>query len=59
MEPRREEPKTTTTQPKEKARRFRIVKLEERIAPSCGGGKYTHKCTACECTVNCGGVSIE
>jgi hypothetical protein len=36
MEPRREEPKVTTNQPQEKPRRFRIVKLEERIAPSKG-----------------------
>jgi hypothetical protein len=33
MEPQRKLPKATTPQPKEKAKRFRIVKLEERIAP--------------------------
>jgi hypothetical protein len=56
MEPRREESKAPTNQPKEKARRFRIVKLEERIAPghlssnqACGGNgtnncALTHRC---------------
>ena len=39
MEPRREEPTAPTPQPKDKPRRFRIVKLEERIAPSNGHGK--------------------
>ena len=39
MEPRREEPTAPTPQPQEKPRRFRIVKLEERIAPSHGHGK--------------------
>ena len=32
MEPRREEPKVSKPHPKEKRKRFRIVKLEERIA---------------------------
>jgi hypothetical protein len=43
MEPRHEEPKAPTPQPEEKSRRFRIVKLEERIAPS-GGHGHTHTC---------------
>ena len=33
MEPRREEPKGPKPGPKEKRKRFRLVKLEERIAP--------------------------
>jgi hypothetical protein len=33
MEPRREEPKVSRPHPKEKRKRFRIVKLEERVAP--------------------------
>jgi hypothetical protein len=37
MEPRRDEPTEPTPQPQEKPRRFRIVKLEERIAPSQSG----------------------
>jgi hypothetical protein len=45
MEPRREEPTAPTPQPQEKPRRFRIVKLEERIAPSKGGAKLTKSCT--------------
>ena len=48
MEPRHEESKTTTNQPKEKPRRFRIVKLEERIAPSNGhGAGNPHSVTNC------------
>jgi hypothetical protein len=42
MEPRREEPTAPTPQPQEKPRRFRIVKLEERIAPLTGGGGSHH-----------------
>jgi hypothetical protein len=41
MEPRREEPKVPKPRPEEKPRRFRLVKLEDRIAP---GGGSTHKC---------------
>jgi hypothetical protein len=42
MEPHREEPqKALQASAEEKPKRFRIVKLEERIAPSKGG---THKC---------------
>ena len=65
MEPRREEPTAPTPQPKEKPRRFRIVKLEERIAPS-KGGNHTHNGGGCVtlaaygCTGYCGvGTSIE
>jgi hypothetical protein len=45
MESRKEEqkPATPVTEPKEKKRRFQIVKLEERIAPS-KGGHGTHNC---------------
>jgi hypothetical protein len=39
MEPRREDPKESTPEQKEKPRRFRIVKLEERIAPAYGQGQ--------------------
>jgi hypothetical protein len=58
MEPRREEPhrerpKAPTSRPEEKRKRFRIVKLEERIAPgrksTMGGG----------CSGVCGTLSIE
>jgi hypothetical protein len=46
-EPHREAPKAPAPRPKEKPRRFRIVKLEERIAP-CNNG--THRCYG-----SCGG----
>ena len=49
MEPRREEPTAPTPQPKEKPRRFRIVKLEERIAPSHGHKGQTGNVTLCAC----------
>jgi hypothetical protein len=38
MEPRREEPKKPEPRPEHKPKRFRIIKLEERIAPRKGGG---------------------
>ncbi len=44
MEPHREEPqKASDAKVEQKPKRFRIVKLEERIAPS-KGGNQTHKC---------------
>jgi hypothetical protein len=51
MEPRRDEPKMSPEPRREepKPRRFRIVKLEERIAPFSGGGGggYTNEnCSA-------------
>jgi hypothetical protein len=36
MEPRREEPKAAQPRPEEKQKRFRLLKLEERIAPKKG-----------------------
>ena len=47
MEPHREEPKAPKPRPEEKQKRFRIVKLEERIAP--GGPKTSNH----HCTTNC------
>lgn len=41
MEPRREEKKPVKPRPEEKPKRFRLVKLEERIAPK-GGGSHRH-----------------
>jgi hypothetical protein len=41
MELRREEPKDPKPRPEEKRKRFRLVKLEERIAPS---KDVTHRC---------------
>ena len=65
MEPRQEKPKPPKPRPEEKPRRFRIVKLEERIAPS-KGGKGTNNCpsvnlTGCPslCTCTTGTASIE
>jgi hypothetical protein len=52
MEPRREEPKAPTPRPEEKRKRFRIVKLEERIAPTKGGNTNGNTCA---CTWGCGG----
>jgi hypothetical protein len=56
MEPRREEPKAPTPRPGEKPKRFRLIKLEERIAP--GGGK-TENCSIKHCVPSHGCVSIE
>jgi hypothetical protein len=61
MEPRREEPKDCKPRPEEKPKRFRLVKLEERIAPSKGGTQ--HNTCALGCTASqgdtCTGLSIE
>ncbi len=66
---REEQPKKPETRGEPKPRRFRLVKLEERIAPAKGYANGTHKncaptdtcwCT-CTCTI-CGGgtgLSIE
>jgi hypothetical protein len=37
MEPRREEPKAPKPRPEEKPKHFRILRLEERLAPKQGG----------------------
>jgi hypothetical protein len=42
MEPGREEPKVAKTGTEERKKRFRIVKLEERVAPSKGGNGTTN-----------------
>jgi hypothetical protein len=47
MEPHREEQKALEPSAEQKPKRFRIVKLEERIAPRMGGGGTGH------CTNNC------
>jgi hypothetical protein len=47
MEPRKQElEQTQQPRPEEKRRRFRLVKLEERIAPR-GGGYATHPGMPC------------
>jgi hypothetical protein len=57
MEPPREELKPSTPRPEEKQKRFRIVKLEERIAPSKGGahgGTNGNNCHSGSCEISCG-----
>jgi hypothetical protein len=54
MEPRREEQKAPPLRREEKLKRFRIVKLEERIAPAKGGHETKNSC-AVFCTLSCGG----
>jgi hypothetical protein len=50
MEPRNEERKEPQSEAKEsKPRRFRIIKLEERIAPG-GGGNGMGSNATCHCT---------
>jgi hypothetical protein len=62
MEPRREKPNVPEPRSQEKRKRFRIVKLEERIAP---GGHASAGCNSkkvYDCgTLNCGSgtASIE
>ena len=64
MEPHREEQKPLERPSSEKQKRFRIVKLEERIAPSKGGNGGNSHGNGCNktlwCTFGCtGGYSIE
>jgi len=53
MEPRDEEltrgPKIPSPATERKFRRFRIVKLEERIAPSKGGAGNSKNCLSVDC----------
>ena len=55
MEPHREEQqKAPPPGAEQKPKRFRIVKLEERIAPSHGGNGGTHgNKDTCGCTATC------
>jgi hypothetical protein len=64
MEPRREEPKSQDPRPEAKHKRFRLIRLEERIAPQ-EGGKGTNNCVSarqesgCFSCSPCGTLSIE
>ena len=57
MEPHREEqPKAPEAGAEPKPKRFRIVKLEERIAPSKGGQGTHNHCLSTTCVEgSCGG----
>jgi hypothetical protein len=56
MEPRREEPKAPKPRPEEKRKRFRVIKLEERIAPGKGNSVGKNCATyTCLCSYNCTG----
>jgi hypothetical protein len=51
MDPRREKPKAAKPRPEKKPKRFRIVKLEERITPKhmrsgsgCGNSDLSNGC---------------
>jgi hypothetical protein len=59
MEPRREELQAPKPRPEEKPKRFRIVKLEERIAPSKGGNNTLKHCPSAYCTYGCDQSSVE
>jgi len=62
MEPHPEEPqKAPEPRADGKPNRFRIVKLEERIAPSSGKGATNGNNRTCNCTLStciCGGGSL-
>jgi len=55
--PEQPRPAEEPTAPALKKRRFRIVKLEERVAPS-RGGKGTHNCGNSSATDTIGSASI-
>ncbi len=52
MEPHREEQNKATPGAEPRPKRFRIVKLEERVAPK-KGGQSTHNCPSGLCTGSC------
>jgi hypothetical protein len=54
MEPRREQPKAPTLGAEVRPKRFRIVKLEERIAP---GGGHGNGSNATQCHTGCYGCA--
>ena len=54
MEPRREEPKVPNPGTQQKPKRFRLIKLEERIAPGKGGQSGN---TNCACSRVCTGTT--
>jgi hypothetical protein len=57
MEPHREEPQQAPEPGAEqKPKRFRIVKLEERIAPSKGGKGSNYACATRLCTQTCDAI---
>jgi hypothetical protein len=55
MEPQRNESARSETTPEQKkpAGRFKIVKLEERIAPKIGGGGHHHTGDICRDSFRC------
>jgi hypothetical protein len=57
MEPHREEPQKALPGAGPKPKRFRILKLEERIAPSKGSGGTNGKST-CACFTNGGAGGV-
>ncbi len=54
MEPHREEQKAPPPSAKPKPKRFRIIKLEERIAPAKGGGGKPTREWSCATECGCG-----
>ncbi len=60
MEPRREEPqKALGPSAAQKPKRFRVIKLEDRIAPSNAAGRGTghggtRHCPTVSCPIRCG-----
>ena len=54
MEPHREKPNDPKRCPQQKRKRFRVVKLEERIAPGKGNSVGKNCAThTCFCSFNC------
>jgi hypothetical protein len=45
VDPRREEPKAPKPRPEQKRKRFRLIKLEERVTPHGGGPISGGRCT--------------
>jgi hypothetical protein len=59
MEPHREEQnKAPPPGAERKPKRFRIVKLEERIAPSKGGNGTNNQCAVTHVGLGCGAQTI-
>jgi hypothetical protein len=52
MEPRREQLNVPAPRPVGRPKRFRIIKLEERIAPG-KGGNGSNNCPSASCDISC------
>lgn len=59
MQPNREDQqKSLESNGEKRPNRFRIIKLEERIAPNKGGNTNKHGCPSVVCTQGCSAINL-